>query len=228
MGDCIVLRPDFTYGAFRVKDPISALTHFIALCLSAVGLPVLLIRASYCGADIGAMISYSVFMFSMILLYSASTAYHSFHISEKADRVLKKLDHMMIFVLIAGTYTPVCTQALGTRSGLWVLIYIWCAAALGIVFKALWVGCPKWVSSVIYISMGWTALFVISPLYRALGWAAFSWLLAGGVAYTAGGLVYVIPGRRGALFGPHELFHIFVMLGSFCHYMMMVLYLVRM
>ena len=76
--------------------------------------------------------------------------------------------------------------------------------------------------------MGWTALFVISPLYRALGWAAFSWLLAGGVAYTAGGLVYVIPGRRGALFGPHELFHIFVMLGSFCHYMMMYLYLVRM
>ena len=210
---------------FRVKDPISTLTHFIGFCLSLLGMPLLLNYAAFRGEGTAAMISYSVFMLSMILLYGASSAYHAFHISEKVDRLLKKNDHMMIFVLIAGSYTPVCTVILGGRTGAVLLAVMWALAAAGMLFKALWVTCPKWVSSVIYIAMGWAAIVVIKPLYLTLSAAGFAWLLAGGICYTAGGVIYSLKFRRLTAvcpgFGEHEIFHIFVMLGSLCHYIMM-------
>lgn len=210
---------------FRPKDPISALTHFIGFWLAIIGMPLLLIRAS------GAAISYStlemfslmIFMLSMILLYGASTSYHTFRLSQKGNLLLKKIDHMMISVLIAGSYTPVCVIVLHNSLGIKLLALIWTLATLGILFKAFWVTCPKWVSSLLYIGMGWTAILVIAPLYHLLtGWE-FALLLGGGILYTIGGVIYALKITFSQRFSEHELFHIFVLLGSLCHYLMMFL-----
>lgn len=139
---------------FRVKDPGSAATHFIGFVAAVLMTPVLLVHAAGNGADFMTMIGMSVFMISMILLYGASTSYHSFDISEKANLRLKRLDHMMIFVLIAGSYTPVCLTVLRHGVGIRLLAIVWGLAIVGMIFKLLWVTCPKWVSSVIYIGMG--------------------------------------------------------------------------
>ena len=134
---------------FRVKDPGSAATHFIGFLAAVLMTPVLLVHAAGNGADFMTMIGMSVFMISMILLYGASTSYHSFDISEKANLRLKRLDHMMIFVLIAGSYTPVCLTVLRGSIGMRLLAIVWGLAIVGMIFKLLWVTCPKWVSSVI-------------------------------------------------------------------------------
>ena len=148
-------------GIFVAKDKISALTHFIGFLLSIAGMPVLLIHASLLGASEVQMIGYAVFMASMILLYGASAAYHSFHISPRIDRVLKKLDHCSIFVLIAGSYTPICLTVLKGESGVILLAAVWIIALLGIVFKLCWVTCPKWVSSVIYTAMEASSIHLV-------------------------------------------------------------------
>ncbi len=205
---------------FRVKDPLSAATHFSAFLAAILFTPLLLTHAAARGASTAAMGSLSVFLLSMILLYGASSAYHSFHLTDKGEIRLQRLDHMMIFVLIAGSYTPVCTIALG-RKGLWLLVLVWALAAAGMAAKFFFVGCPKWVSSVMYIAMGWVCLLAIPSIYRALKGGGFFWLLLGGIFYTAGGVIYALKPRcfRRLLprVGNHDIFHVFVMLGSAAH-----------
>ena len=168
-------------------------------------------------------------MISMILLYGASTSYHSFDISEKANLRLKRLDHMMIFVLIAGSYTPVCLTVLRGSIGMRLLAIVWGLAIVGMIFKLLWVTCPKWVSSVIYIAMGWVCVLAMPQLVAGLSFGAFMWLLAGGLFYTVGGVIYAMKfpvfHNRFRYFGCHELFHVFVMAGSLCHFIVMYVYL---
>ena len=136
----------------------------------------------------------------------------------------------MIFVLIAGTYTPICLLVLKGRVGMIMLALVWGIAVVGMVLKAFWVTCPKWFSSIIYIAMGWICLLVFPTLLRDLTTPAFLWLLAGGILYTVGGVVYAL--RLQAFncvhkyFGSHEIFHLFVMAGSFCHFVVMYWYLV--
>ena len=203
---------------FRVKDPGSAATHFIGFLAAVLMTPVLLVHAAGNGADFMTMIGMSVFMISMILLYGASTSYHSFDISEKANLRLKRLDHMMIFVLIAGSYTPVCLTVLRGSIGMRLLAIVW-----GLVT------CPKWVSSVIYIGMGWVCILAMPQLLAGLSFGAFMWLLAGGLFYTVGGVIYAMKfpvfHNRFRYFGCHELFHVFVMAGSLCHFVVMYAYL---
>ncbi|MDO4492180.1 MAG: hemolysin III family protein [Lachnospiraceae bacterium] len=215
-----------TLSLFSAKDPISALTHFIGFWLSIIGMPFLLVHAATSdrGYTTAELISLAVFMLSMVLLYAASTSYHTFRISAHGDKLLKKIDHMMIFVLIAGSYTPVSVIVLKGAIGFRLLCAIWGLAAAGMIFKAFWVTCPKWVSSVIYIGMGWTAAFVMAPLFHILGTLEFSLLLGGGILYTIGGVIYAMKWKLSEKFGEHELFHVFVMLGSLCHYLMMFAY----
>ena len=214
---------------FRVKDPGSAATHFIGFVAAVLITPVLLVHAAGNGADLMTMIGMSVFMLSMILLYGASTSYHSFDISEKANLRLKRMDHMMIFVLIAGSYTPVCLTVLRGSIGMRLLAIVWGLAIVGMIFKLLWVTCPKWVSSVIYIGMGWVCILAMSQLVAGLSFGAFMWLLAGGLFYTVGGVIYAMKfpvfHNRFQYFGCHELFHVFVMAGSLCHFIVMYVYL---
>ncbi|MCI8514665.1 MAG: hemolysin III family protein [Lachnospiraceae bacterium] len=214
---------------FRVKEPGSALTHLIGFAAAIFVTPVLLIQASVHGASLLNLASLSVFMLSMVLLYGASTAYHSFDISEKANRILRKIDHMMIFLLIAGSYTPVCVIGLSEAAGFRLLILVWGLALIGLILKACWITCPKWFSSVIYIGMGWVCLLALPELLMNLPAGGFGWLLAGGIIYTVGGIVYALKlpvwNARFKNFGSHELFHVFVMAGSFCHFIVMYRYL---
>lgn len=207
----------------HIKDPGSAITHFVAMILAMLAASPLLIKASSDGTlHVAAL---AVFIVSMILLYGASTIYHTLDISPKINKLLKKFDHMMIFILIAGTYTPVCLIVLGDRTGWGLLALVWAIAAVGILIKACWITCPKWFSSVLYIAMGWVCILAITKIISALPTAAFGWLLAGGLIYTAGGIIYALKmplfNARHKNFGSHEIFHLFVMGGSFCHYIMM-------
>jgi hemolysin III len=135
---------------------------------------------------------------------------------------------MMIFVLIAGTYTPVCLIVLGGKQGYTLLAVVWSIAIVGMTVKALWINCPKWFSSVIYISMGWVCLGVFGTLWNVLPHAAFLWLLAGGIIYTVGGVIYALKlplfNAAHKYFGSHEIFHLFVMAGSLCHFIFMYCY----
>ena len=209
---------------FKLKDPGSAITHGIAFFLAAVGAAPLLIRSSEWSDHIH-IVALGVFILTMMLLYAASTLYHSVDSTAKVNRRLKKLDHMMIFVLIAGSYTPVCLIVLGGKLGYTLLALVWGIAAVGMIVKACWITCPKWFSSVIYIAMGWVCVLVFGPLLKTLSTPAFLWLLAGGIIYTVGGVIYALKlpifNAKHKFFGSHEVFHLFVMGGSFCHYMMM-------
>ena len=218
-----------TVRTHKIKEPGSAITHFIGMFMAAAAAAPLIIKAVG-SIDKGHITASVIFIVSMILLYGASTTYHTFDISEKVNKVLKKLDHAMIFVLIAGTYTPVCVMGLNNAMGYWLLTTIWTIAALGITFKMVWVTCPKWVSSVMYIIMGWLCMIAAPFFIRNAGTSAFAWLLAGGIIYTIGGIIYALKGtgfnKKHKNFGTHEIFHLFCLGGSFCHFMLVYLYLV--
>ena len=135
----------------------------------------------------------------MVLLYAASTTYHTVNVTGEKLKLFKKIDHMMIFVLIAGTYTPVCLIILGGQIGFTLLTVVWGIALVGILIKAFWVTCPKWFSSLIYIAMGWVCVLVFGQLLSTLPTPAFLWLLAGGIVYTIGGVIYALLHRSGEI-----------------------------
>ena len=216
---------------FRLKDPGSAITHLIGFVLAAAAAAPLVVRADRESGIQNAIVQ-GIYICSMILLYAASTLYHSLDIGKNGNRRLKKLDHMMISVLIAGSYTPVCLIALHNRTGFLLCGGVWLLAVAGMVLKACWVTCPKWVSSVLYIGMGWMAVLAMRPIFAALPRPAFVWLLAGGILYTAGGVIYALKlplfNAKHKGFGSHEIFHLFVMAGSACHFVVMYQYLTGM
>ena len=211
-----------------IREPGSALTHFIAMLLALCAAVPLLVRAAV-HSGVKSLTAMTVFMISMVLLYAASTIYHSVNCSGRILRIFRKMDHMMIFILIAGTYTPVCLLTLPKPSGLMLLAAVWGIALVGIFIKGFWITCPKWFSSVLYIAMGWSCLSVLGQLFSLLPLNAFLWLLAGGLIYTAGGIIYALRlplfDARHPMFGLHEIFHLFVMAGSLCHFVFMFCYL---
>ncbi len=213
----------------KVKDPGSALTHFIAMVLAILAATPLLLKASK-GNNSGYMGAFVIFIISMICLYGASTIYHTFDISEKVNQILRKLDHAMIFVLIAGSYTPICLIVLPKSVGLPLLATVWGITIMGTVFKLCWITCPHWLSSAMYIGMGWLVVFAFSSIMKSLSHAAFMWLLIGGIIYTVGGIIYalklpLLKRFHWKNFGNHELFHVFVMLGSLCHFILVYYFL---
>lgn len=214
-----------------LKDPASALTHFGGCIAAAIAAIPLLFRASFQPGHIHT-IALGIFILSMIMLYGASTLYHSVRSTPKVHKCLKKLDHMMIFILIAGTYTPVCLIVLDPPIGQFLCALVWTIALVGILFKIFWVTCPRWVSSILYISMGWVCILAYSQIRSGLCDSAFRWLLFGGILYTIGGVIYALKLRKfNALhpnFGTHEIFHVFCLGGSFCHFMLMFNYIARM
>lgn len=209
-----------------IREPGSALTHFIACLLAVVAASPLIVKA-WDSSSLAA-IAMIIFSASMILLYGASTAYHSVAVSDKVLKIYRKIDHMMIFVLIAGSYTPVCLIVLGGKIGYTLLALVWGIAIVGMTVKAFWITCPKWFSSAIYIAMGWTCVLVFGTLWDTLPHTAFAWLLAGGIIYTIGGIIYALKlpifNTLHKYFGSHEIFHLFVMGGSICHFIFMYFY----
>ena len=208
----------------HVKDPGSAITHFIGMLMAIFAAVPLLIKAAHEPSRIY-VISLAIYSASMILLYAASTTYHTFDISAKINTILKKWDHMMISVLIAGSYTPICLLVLKGKTGLILLAIVWSFAIVGILIKAFWVYCPKWISSILYIGMGWTCVLAFTQILNSMSHTSFLWLLTGGIIYTVGGIIYALKlpifNSKHKNFGSHEIFHLFVMGGSMCHFVVM-------
>ena len=201
--------------------PMSALTHGIGIIFALLALGVLLHMTANMGTV--TITAVSVYAVSMLCLYTASTVYHSLNTGVQGRLFLRKLDHVMIYFLIAGTYTPVCLISLeGTLSGRVMLIVIWAMALLGSAFTLFWIKMPRVLTSLIYLVMGWTAIFAIYPLHAVMTPLCFGMLLAGGILYSIGGVLYALkwPGRNNRYFGCHEIFHVFIVLGSICHFIM--------
>lgn len=210
-----------------IREPGSAITHFIGMLLAVFAAIPLMAKAGMTG-NLAAVAAMMTFAISMVSLYGASTLYHSLNVTGRVLKFFRKLDHMMIFVLIAGSYTPVCMIVLGGDSGYKLLAAVWGIALAGMLINAFWVTCPKWFSSVIYIAMGWVCVFVFRELLATLPVAAFLWLLTGGLFYTVGGVIYALKcpifNGKHKWFGSHEIFHVFVMFGSVCHFIFMYHY----
>jgi channel protein, hemolysin III family len=213
----------------KLKDPGSAITHFIGIVMALIAALPLILKAQ--NQTIWHLISCIIFITSMILLYTASTLYHSLDLNAKMNTYLKKLDHIMIFILIAGTYTPICIIALQGKTGQILLGLVWGIALIGILIKAFWVYCPKWFSSIIYIALGWLCILASPQMYHTLTIPALIWLIAGGITYTIGGILYAIKfsifNSKHKNFGSHEIFHLFVIGGSLCHYIVIYFYILN-
>lgn len=202
------------------KDLVSAALHILGFILSAAGTVLLLVKAVELTP--WHVVSYAIFGATMMALYAASSVYHLFYISERVHGILRRIDHIMIFMLIAGTYTPICLLTLRGAWG-WVLFgIVWGCALAGLFIKIFWMEAPRWLSTAFYIGMGWAALLAIWPLTQRMSGAALGWLFGGGAVYTVGGVFYALrfPRIDTRFFGFHELFHIFILLGSACFYVL--------
>ena len=215
---------------FRARDYYSALSHFIGFLVSIAASFPLLVKASCAGCSLPELLSLCAFMGGAIALYGASTAYHSFQLDEAGYLRLKRLDHSRIYLLIVGSYLPVCTFGLWERGGMLLSAVVSAIALVGIAFTMFWVTCPKWLSSVIYIGLGWVSALALPKMIGVMAPMAIFWLVLGGVIYTVGGVIYALklPGleKKFPGFGAHELFHLFVLGGTLCHYVMVIGYLV--
>ncbi len=220
----------------KIKDPVSGFSHLIGAVLSLVGLVLMIVFcALYSNEKAWDIVSCSIFGTTLILLYTFSTLYHLLNLKEKPTRVLRKFDHIMIYMVIAGTYTPICLGPLRGGWGWAIFGVVWGLAILGTILTAVWINAPRKLTTAIYITMGWICVIAAYPLIKTFsaiprGMEALGWLLAGGIFYTIGGLIYALkwPKINTKYVGFHEIFHIFVMLGTFCQFWFVFAYLIHM
>ncbi|MCH7965661.1 MAG: hemolysin III family protein [Bacteroidetes bacterium] len=198
------------------RDRISGFTHFIGIILSVIGTIALLTRNGETFTVYHAT-SFFIFGFSMTLLYTISTLYHWLPLSEKKLIIFRKIDHIMIFVFIAASYTPVCLITLRESWG-WVIFgIVWGLTLAGFFLKLFWLKAPRFLYTSIYLLMGWIIIAAILPLSKVMPSQGLLWLALGGVFYSAGAVIYAIkkPDPLPNVFGFHEIFHLFIMAGSF-------------
>ncbi len=211
----------------QVREPINTYTHLGGALLFLIGTIILFTIASLKEIlNLKAILSITIFGSSLVALYATSGIYHMANVEASQLVKLKKLDHAMIFILIAGSYTPFCLYGL---NGIWqwaFLTVIWFLAISGITMKIFWINMPRVLSTSMYVLMGWLAVIAIKPLHAVLSQGAFLYLLLGGIMYTIGGVIYAIKKPNiSKNFGFHELFHIFCLLGSGCHYYALAKYI---
>lgn len=202
--------------------PWSAITHGAGVVLGLVGAIFLLSRA-WTEGPMWRLIPFGLYLVSMVGLYTASTLYHCLNTGVQGRIHLRKYDHISIYYLIAGSYTPICLIALPGTLGYTMLAAIWGLAVGGTVLALFWINAPRWLTAGIYLFMGWLAIFAIVPLSRLPSAGGLFWLLLGGILYTVGGILYAVkwPGRNNPRFGCHEIFHVFILLGSVAHFFLM-------
>jgi hemolysin III len=215
-----------------LREPVNGLTHLAGAILSIVGFIVLVMIAVENGST-RQIVAFSIFGASLVAMYCASAFYHSLKLSERGVAHLRRIDHMMIYILIAGTYTPVCLVILGGRLGVGLLIAVWSLAVMGVLQTIAWMHAPEWLSTALYIGMGWIAVLVVRPIMEVGGRSFFFWLLAGGIIYTVGAVIHAVDwprvrdGAARRLFGSHEIWHLCVMAGSFAHYWAILAYVAK-
>jgi len=213
--------------SMKMKEPINTWTHFISFIAAIVGLVFLIVMSK---DNISKLVTMTIYGLSMILLYGASSIYHWVKTTPQKELLLKKIDHIAIYILIAGSYTPVFYHGL---EGAWrwaMLISVWSLAVLGIVLKIWFIHAPRYVSATFYVSLGWIALVPFLQLIKHLPLGAIILMAVGGVIYTMGAVIYAtkifdfFPKR----FGFHEIFHLFIAAGSIVHFIMILIYIVPM
>lgn len=201
----------------KLREPVNSLTHWGGALLALIGLIALLIVGWSTPAKV---ISLAIYGVSLIFLFSASATYHMVRVKDKALEIFRKVDHSAIFVLIAGTYTPFCINVF---DGFWkwgMLSIIWSLAVIGVIVKVFYIGAPRWLNTIIYLFMGWLCVAASGQLLAALPAWVFAWLIAGGVIYSLGAIVYAtkIFNFKPGVFGFHEVWHIFVLLAAAAHF----------
>ncbi len=209
-----------------IREPINGLTHLAGALLAFAGLLAMVIKASIETGSALAITAVIIFGISMILLYAASATYHMVIAKPRIIAFLRRIDHSMIFVLIAGTYTPLCLISLKGATG-WILFaVIQGLALLGVAFKLIWFHSPRWLSTTLYIAMGWIVVFFSSPLANAISTSGITLLIIGGVIYTIGGIIYALKPKFLSFkhMGFHEIFHLFILAGSLFHFLSVYLY----
>jgi hemolysin III len=207
----------------KLREPVNGLTHFFAAIVAMIGLIALIIIG---WKSVVKEISLSIYGISLILLFAASATYHMVKAKPKIIERLRKLDHSAIYVLIAGTYTPFCVLMF---QGFWkwgLLALIWSLAVVGVAAEVILIKAPRWLRVSVYIMMGWIVIAAISEMLKVMPVGALVWLLAGGVIYTLGAIIYatkkldLFPGK----FGFHELWHIFVIVAALAHFIAIAVY----
>ena len=211
-----------------IREPINGFTHLGGAIFSFIGLLALVIKTTLINPSPVDLTAVIIFGISLVLLYSASATYHLVMASEKVIVFLRKIDHSMIFILIAGSYTPFCLIALRGFKG-WLLFgIITTIAVCGVLFKMIWFNCPRWISTCIYVGMGWISVLLIKPLCESIPFGGIFLLILGGILYTIGAVIY--GAKPSALklkkLGFHEIFHIFIILGSLCHFFSVFQYVI--
>jgi hemolysin III len=208
---------------WRPKEPVSSYSHLLGVALSIVGLVVLIVESA---ERPWRVVAFSIYGGSLILLYSASTVYHWLHLSPRANDLLKRFDHAAIFVLIAGSYTPICLVLLRGDWGWSLFGTVWAAALAGVVLKLFFEHIPPWPTTALYLGMGWFAVVAFAPLARNVQLEGLLWLLAGGILYTVGAIIHTVgrPDPFPRVFGAHEVFHVFVLAASGIHFDFMLRY----
>ncbi len=201
------------------REPVNAISHMAGAVASVAGLSLMVTYAAM-RTDVWHVVSSAVFGVSLVLMYTSSFLYHGLKISRKALQVLRRIDHIMIFVVIAGSYTPICLVPLRGPWGWSILFSVWTIAILGIILKIFSMNVPRWVSTMIYLVMGWLCIIAVYPLVKNLDAAGLFWLGLGGIFYTGGAVIYALkkPDLFPGKFGFHELWHFCVLLGSACHF----------
>jgi hemolysin III len=207
----------------QLRQPFSGFSHLVGAVLSILGLAILLIQG---WGDLTREIAYLVYGISLILMFSASAVYHLSNTDEKGLLLLRKLDHTAIYLLIAGTYTPICLLFFEGFWRLGLLAIVWGFALIGVIVKLFVIRAPRWVTAGIYLVMGWLVVVAVGELIRSMPPGALAGLAIGGLFYTIGAVIYItkkmdfIPG----VFGFHEVWHLFVILGAFSHFLVIAIF----
>ena len=205
------------------REPVSGLTHFSAAVVSLLGLVILLIKG---WGDRLQIVAFLIYGTSLVLMFSASAAYHLTNSSNRVISILRKLDHTAIYLLIAGTYTPICLLFFDGFWQIGLLSIVWIFAFLGIVVKLFTIHAPRWVTAGIYLVMGWLSILAVGEIVGTLPQGAIIWLVLGGLFYTLGAVIYMTKKMdvKPGIFGFHEVWHIFVILGAFSHFLMIAFF----
>jgi len=203
----------------KAQDPISSYTHFWGAIVSGIIFLVFLLLGFIQNDDLNTILSCGLFALSAIALYSASCYYHTLPLTHKKHLLFRKLDHSMIYVLIAGTYTPIVIHYLPSKQGNLFLLIMWIIAAIGILIKIFWMNAPRILSTLLYLVMGWAIIFYFPAFYHSIETSCILIIALGGLSYTIGGIIYMI--KKPNLyesFGFHELFHCFILGGTLFHF----------
>ncbi|MCH8567182.1 MAG: hemolysin III family protein [Balneolales bacterium] len=200
----------------RIKDPVSCLTHLAGAFFAIIALILMLLTANAAVE----VIAFSVFGVTMFLMYMSSAVYHMIKGSDELARILRKVDHIMIFLFIAGTFTPFTLLVVEAPAKWTFFGLIWGIAIAGVFFKVFWLHAPAWLSIALYLGMGWLGLLILPYAFASMPATAANWIIAGGVSYTIGAVIYGLkkPNPIPDWFGFHEIWHLFVMGGTFCHF----------